>query len=144
MTSHAGRVAFLSLPAEIRNQIYTCCLSLDSQTIPAELIDARRSTSHSKHLLKGVYSPYVSFFKLKDECWEKYCNVVLRSDPYEDIFEHGAIYFKDPNVWQLSRQIRHEPMSVYLRDSLSLDMRGHDGTHVRVGMDVGFRAHERW
>ena len=134
VTGVAKRPAFLDLPIEIRLEIYSHLVQLEK----ADIEDGRwRDIVGDRDLsfFDGAYNPYLVSIKPQQP----------QNDRNEWTYDAGVLYTRDPVVWQLNRQIRREAMPTYLRDHLSVEVRGHlEHRYVSCPKQIGFRHFQHW
>ena len=107
---------FLDLPPEIRNMIYVGLLDEGDDQVEHPGNTSRHFwlPKSVKIQLQGLYNPYT--------WWIEHCGQIPA--PADKRLASGVLLHCDTPMTMTCRQIRHEARSLYLRDHLSLEMRG--------------------
>ena len=125
------RFRFLDFPPEIRNKVYEFCLygsDRDDQVDHHSMSGKRwfRPPIVREMKLQGKWMPYVWWFHPEDGA--------VHSPPRPGHAKSATWFPKDDKVLLLNSQIRREALSLYLRNHLSLDIRG-------PGLEVNSKFH---
>jgi hypothetical protein len=131
------RIGFEDLPPEIRSLIYVEASRLDLDAPEHEKSEPPLPLRKEK-LLQNVYNPYLTWTKPtadtdQSQRWR-----------FKWAYDAGAVLVKEPTIWQLNRHIRAEAMPFWLRDHLSIELRGHDGTYSKSPVNLGLKYFKRW